>query len=71
MFVISLSNEIVTNGFGHGKDNWLKWDSLYEATQCAISMNRQHGLYAYVHPLEHTDRTVEAATTYSFGYADD
>lgn len=69
MFVISLSNQMVTvNGLGGPDTTWRKWDSLESAVDVANRLNARFGLNAYVHPFERTDRTLHAATTYSFGY---
>lgn len=73
MFSISLSNLMVTTqGLGGGTltgATVLTWDTLEEALEAATRLNAEHGLYAYIHPADRTDRTVEAVFTHSFGYA--
>jgi hypothetical protein len=69
MFVITLSNMFVTTtGLGGPHATWLTWDTLEDAIKAAIELNAQHGLYAYIHPADRTDLTVEMIDTHSFGY---
>jgi len=69
MFIITLSNMVVTStGLGGPADTWLKWETLEDAVKAAIELNAQYGLYAYIHPADRTDRTLEMIDTHSFGY---
>lgn len=69
MFVISLSNMLVTTTGLADRSPIRKWDKLDEAILAAIELNAQHGLYAYVSPAERTDMTRVMIDTHSFGYA--
>lgn len=69
MFVITLSNMFVTTTGLAGPAPFRTWDTLEEAIEAAIALNAIHGLYAYIHPADRTDLTVEMIDTHSFGYA--
>lgn len=68
MFVITLSNMFVTETGLAGPAPFRTWETLEEAIEAAIELNAQHGLYAYIHPADRTDRVVEMIDTHSFGY---
>lgn len=69
MFVITLSNMFVTHtGLADG-GGIREWETLEEAKEAAIALNAIHGLHAYIHPADRTDRTLEMIDTYTFGYA--
>lgn len=71
MFVITLSNMFATTtGLAGPSSTWLTWDTLEDAIKAAIELNAKYGLYAFVHPADHTDRTLEMIDTHSFGYSD-
>lgn len=69
MFVISLSNMLVTTtGLADGSPI-REWPTLEEAREAAIELNATHGLNAYICPADRTDRSVDMIDTHTFGYA--
>lgn len=69
MFVITLSNMFVTTApLGEPGGTRLEWATLEDAIKAAIELNALHGLHAYIHPADRTDRTLEMIDTHSFGY---